>query len=81
MEEFKKSEILSSEYRRKKIITWFIRTTIAVVLAIIFWEYTWVQWALYIYIPLNIIVLIMILLVPYFLRKKQEKLEKNLDEL
>ncbi|MEM6721165.1 MAG: hypothetical protein AAF611_17680 [Bacteroidota bacterium] len=46
--------ILSPAFKRKKIILWFIRTVIAAILFIIFWEYTWVRWALVFYIPLNL---------------------------
>jgi len=46
--------ILSAAFKRKKIIAWLIRTIIAAILFIIFWEYTWVRWVLVFYIPLNI---------------------------
>ena len=81
LEEIKQNEIFSQGYRKKKLIRWAIRTAIAVILYVIFWEYQWVRWSLWIYAPLNIIGLAFILYLPKMLKKKQEKIEKQLDEL
>ncbi len=81
MEEIKENEIFDSKYRRKKAINWLIRTVIAIILYIIFWDYDWVRWSLCIYIPLNLLGFIIIFAIPYYLKRKQEKLEKRLNEL
>ena len=72
-QEIKANTILTPEYRKKKLVVWFIRTTIAIVLATIFWEYNWVKWVFYFYIPLSIISLIIIFGGKYILEKKISK--------
>lgn len=84
MEELKdiaNNEIFDAGYRRKKMINWLIRTIIAIVLYILFWEYEWVRWSLWIYVPLNLFGLVMLFIVPSYLKKKHEKLEKKMNEL
>ena len=44
----------SSQYRLQKLLGWLVRTVIATILFVTFWEYTWVKWTLVFYIPLNI---------------------------
>jgi len=83
-DELKKAQentVLSPEYRRKKLIMYAIRTLIAIILFYVFWEYKWVKWLLYIYVPLNLIFLFSIFGMPYFLNKKMEKTRKQIDEL
>ncbi len=84
MEELKdiaNNEIFDAGFRRKKMISWLIRTIIAIVLYIIFWDYEWVRWSLWIYVPLNLFGLVMLFIVPRYLKKKHEKLEKKMNEL
>ena len=73
--------ILSPTYRRKKTIIWGIRTIIAIILFVIFWEYSWVRWVLLAYIPLNIFSLISIHLGSKLLNKKINKTRMKIDEL
>jgi hypothetical protein len=35
--------ILNPEFRKKKLILWAIRTSVSVVLYIIFWKYDWIK--------------------------------------
>nr|WP_321234708.1 hypothetical protein [uncultured Psychroserpens sp.] len=77
----RENTVLSPEYRRKKLIMYVIRTIIAIVLFYIFWEHQWVKWLLYVYIPLNLIFLVSIFGMPYFLNKKINKTKEQIDEL
>lgn len=70
LEKIKSNTVLSPEYKRKKLILWFIRTLIAVCLYFFSWKYTWVRWSLIVYIPLNLISLISIFGWNIFLNKK-----------
>lgn len=81
LKEAQDSPVLSPEFRRKKLMMYLIRTVIAVVLFFVFWDYEWVKWFLYVYIPLNLISLFSIFVVPYFLNKKMSKTQEKIDEL
>ena len=73
--------ILIPEIRKKKIILWAIRTTIAGVLYYMFWEYSWVKVSLYFYAPLNLLSLISIFGWNYLLNKKIKNLHSKITEL
>ena len=83
-EELRKAQenpVLSPEFRRKKLLMYLIRTVIAVILFYVFWEYEWVKWLLYAYIPLNLISLFSIFGVPYFLKRKIRNTQEKIDAL
>lgn len=71
---------LSPEYKRRKTVTWVIRTIIAIVLFIIFWKHTWVRWALVAYIPLNLFSILSIHYGQRFLNKKVDRTRKKIEE-
>ncbi|WP_299333391.1 hypothetical protein [uncultured Psychroserpens sp.] len=73
--------VLSPEYRRQRLIMYLIRTSISVVLFYLFWEYLWVRWALWLYIPLNLMSLFSIFGWTYFLRKKISETQQQIDDL
>lgn len=81
LEKAQQNTVLSSEYRRKKLIMYVIRTIIAIVLFYIFWDHQWVKWMLYIYIPLNLIFLVSIFVMPYFLKRKIKSTQQIIDEV
>ena len=73
------NKIFSSEYRKKKIVTYVIRTVIALILYVIFWQYSWVKWSLFVYIPLNLFSLFSIFGWNYLLGKKIEKTKRKIE--
>ena len=74
------NEIFSSKYRNKKLFLYIIRTSIAIILYVYFWNYEYVRFSLWIYIPLNLIGLSILLFTPYFLKRKIERTRKLLGE-
>jgi hypothetical protein len=72
--------ILDPAFRKKKIVLWTIRTTISVILYIIFWEYNWVKWSLLLTIPLSLFSLFTIIGSPYLLKRKIEQTNKKVSE-
>jgi len=80
LEKLKPNTVLSPEYRRKKAILWAIRTTLAVGLIILLWEYKWVRWSLVFYVPLNLFSLVSIFGWNIFLKKKIERTNKTIEE-
>ncbi len=80
LEEVAANSILTPEFRRKKLILWFIRTTISVVLYIIFWKYNWVKWTLLLTVPLSLFSLCTIVVMPYFLKRKIENTKAKIEE-
>lgn len=64
------NKIFSREYRKKRIITYIIRTVITVALYVFFWEYAFIRWSLLLYVPLNIFSIISIYGWSYILKKK-----------
>jgi len=74
-------EILSSEYRRKKLIIYAIRTILSIILYYFLWEYKWVRLSLWAYVPLNLLGLGVIVLGPYFLKRKMAKVQSKIDNL
>jgi hypothetical protein len=73
--------ILIPEIRKKKIILWAIRTTIAGILYYIFWEYSWVRVSLYFYAPFNLLGLISIFGWNYVLNKKIKNMHSKITKL
>ena len=45
---------LSKAYRNRKLILYFLRTLIAIVIIYFLWDYEWINWVLYIYNPINL---------------------------
>jgi len=80
IEKYKDDTILSPEYRRKKMILWLIRTIIAVILFIVFWEYKWVRWGAILYIPLNLFSLFSIYGFNKILNRKMNRTMNKIDE-
>lgn len=81
LEQLKGAEILTPEYKRKKMILYGIRTSIAAILYVVFWKHEWVRWTLLLYIPLNLFGLWMILYGTKKLKQKQEKVLSDLEGL
>lgn len=80
LEAISANNIFIPAYKKKKLILWFIRNTISVILYIIFGEYKWVQWSLWVTIPLSLFSLITITAMPYFLKIKTEKTNKKIND-
>jgi phosphatidylglycerophosphate synthase len=74
------NQLFSPEYRRRKLITYFIRTAIAVFLYAYFWKYQWVRWSLVVYVPLNLFSLLSIFGWNYFLKRKIERTKRRTEE-
>ena len=81
IKELSKDSILSKEYRNKKLITYLIRTIIFAVIIYFLWDYDWIKWVLYIYIPLNLISLLSIFGWNFLLNKRLAKTKQKLDML
>ena len=81
LKSIEKDTVLSPAYRRKKLIIYTIRTSIAIVLFYLLWKNEWAKWLLILYIPLNLISLISIFGWNYFLSKKIEKTKQSIEEL
>ena len=61
LEEVNPESITSPEYKRKKIILYVFRTSLAILFYILLWKYRWIRWTLILYLPLNLFGLISIL--------------------
>ncbi len=72
--------ILDPAYKKKKLILWTIRTTISVILYIIFWKHEWVKWSLILTVPLSLFSLFTIVGSAYFLKRKIERTRKKIEE-
>ena len=72
---------LSKAYRNRKLILYFIRTVIAIIIIYVLWDYEWINWVLYIYIPINLISLISIFGWNIFLNKRIKTTQQKLDDL
>lgn len=81
LESVSQNTVLSPAYKKRKIIFWIVRTSIAAVLYVIFWEHEWVRWSLWIVAPLSILSLAAIFAMEYFLKKKIERVHKKLEEV
>ncbi len=73
LEEATQGVLLSDEVRRKKLIIYVIRTTLAALLYYLLWKYYWVRMSLWLYIPLNLTGLLSITLMPIILQRKVDK--------
>lgn len=80
IEDLSKEERLSPDYRKKKLIIWFVRTILSVILYIIFWEYEWVRWTLVLYVPLSLFNLVMLLQYNKMLDKKLDKIRSKINQ-
>ena len=81
LEETIQYQILDHQCRKKRLTRWAIRTFLAAIIYGIFWQNPWIRWSLWIYAPMNLLGLVIIFVAPFFLKKKQEKIKKNWDEL
>jgi len=72
--------IFNSEYRKRKLIFWAIRTIILVILYLIFWEHNWVKKSLYFTAPLSALSLLMIILSPYLIKRKIKRTKRKISE-
>ncbi|MGB0929852.1 MAG: hypothetical protein ACPGVB_03700 [Chitinophagales bacterium] len=81
LKEIEASEILTSAYKKKKLIAYAVRTLIMIAVYYFLWETVWVRWTLLLYIPLNLFGLGMILGAEHFLKKKMEETRSKIDEL
>lgn len=81
VERIQADEIMSKDYQKKKLKLYFIRTTLSIILFVVLWKYQWVRWALWVYIPLNLLGLAAILGAPILLRRKIEKTRKKVEEV
>jgi hypothetical protein len=74
------STILDPAYRKRKLVLWAIRTTISVILYVIFWKHNWVKWSLLFTIPLSLFSLFTIIGSSYLLKRKIEQTKKKIEE-
>ncbi|MCR9154395.1 MAG: hypothetical protein NXI09_09825 [Bacteroidetes bacterium] len=80
MENIKAPPLLDPSYRRKKLIAYLVRSLIAIALYWYFWSVSWVPYTLWIYIPINLIGLIMLTILPKFLEKKMQKAQAAMED-
>jgi hypothetical protein len=81
MQALSDNPLLSKKFRSKKLVLYAIRTVIAIVIIYFLWDYDWVKWVLYIYIPLNLISLASILGWNIFLNKRIKKSQERIDDI
>lgn len=74
------STILDPAYKKKKLVLWAIRTTISVILYVIFWKHNWVKWSLLLTVPFSLLSLFTIIGSPYLLKRKIERTKKKIEE-
>jgi len=79
IDDFSDQHRLTSEYRKRKLIMWIVRTGLSVVLYVIFWKYEWIRWTLIAYVPLSLFNLIMILGFNNILDKRVSKIRSRID--
>ena len=72
--------VLDPAFRKRKLILWAVRTSISVVLYIIFWKYDWVKWSLVVTVPFSIFSLFAIIGSPYLLKRKIERTKSKIGE-
>ena len=73
LQEATEGSILSGKERKKKLIIYMIRTSIAAVLYFLLWKHYWVRMSLWLYIPLNLMGLLTMTLMPMILQRKVDK--------
>lgn len=81
LQKLSEDPILSKKYRNKKLVFYIIRTLIAIAIIYFLWDYEWIKWVLYIYVPLNLISLISIFGWNIFLNNRLEKSQKEIDKI
>ncbi len=88
MKDFKEElDLIRSQYgqpnaqRRKKLIRYVIRTLIAILLYVIFWDHKWVRWTLTGYIPLNLLGLLSIVAWNHILENRLQKIEDKMGDI
>lgn len=81
LQQLSKDPILSKKYRNKKLVFYLIRTLIAVVIIYFLWDYEWIKWVLYIYIPINLISLISIFGWNIFLNNRIKKSQRHIEDI
>lgn len=75
------AEILSTEYRNRKLKLWFIRAGISAGILYYFWDKEWMSWAKYLLIGFPLISLTSILATPYLLKRKMASVKSKIDEV
>ena len=68
-----KKTVFDSEYRKKKLFFWIIRTSVLSILYVIFWKQEWVRNSLYFIAPLSLVSLFTIIAMPFLINKKNQK--------
>jgi len=81
LSKLKDNNISSAEYRKKKLITYSIRTIIATILYLIFWKHQWVRWSLIFYAPINLISFLSIFGWNFLINRKIEKTKRTIENL
>ncbi|MDW3646328.1 MAG: hypothetical protein R8P61_04655 [Bacteroidia bacterium] len=81
LDKLKALEFFDANYKRKKLITYAIRTLVAILLFGSFWDSEWVRWIAIAYIPVNLIGLGMILFPQVFMARSLNKLSQKMEEL
>ncbi|MEO1216619.1 MAG: hypothetical protein AAFY45_24025 [Bacteroidota bacterium] len=81
LDKLKELEFFDTAYKRKKLITYGVRTFVAILLFGSFWNYEWVRWVAIAYIPVNLIGLGMILAPQVFMFRSLRKLSQKVKEL
>ncbi|MFP4844353.1 hypothetical protein [Winogradskyella sp. PE311] len=81
LDKLTESPIFSKTFRKKKFVIYLIRTAIAAIIIYYLWDYEWIKWVLYFYIPLNLLSLVSIFGWNIFLNKRIQKSQEKLDEL
>jgi len=74
-----KKDLFSEKFKKKKLLTYTIRTSIAITLYIIFWSYQWIKWSLLIYIPLNLFSLFSIFGWKFLINRKIQRLKNKIN--
>lgn len=80
LQETSQSALLSGAERKKKIIIYIVRTSIAALLYFLLWKHYWVRMSLWVYIPLNLMGLLTITLMPMILQRKVDKTRALIDK-
>lgn len=80
LKEASQGTMLSGAERKKKLIIYVIRTSIAAILYFLLWKYDWVRMSLWLYVPLNLLGLLTITLMPMMLQRKVDKTRALIDK-
>lgn len=79
IDDFYSDNQMPKQYRRKKLVIWFVRTTLTAIIYIIFWKYEWIRWTLLLYVPLSLFNLLTPLGWNFLLRKKTNALKRKIE--